>query len=743
VTGAAALVLTALGALAVGLVAVNQERARTLQAYGELAREQERTEAALQQADHHLKQLRQAVDTMVTRIAGNKRLSERGFQELRHELLKYLVPFYEEFTKQQQNDPELEAERGAAFHRLAFVRAELGETHQAVADYEQMRVIFAGLAAQHPDVPQYRQELANSHNNLGNLLRDLGKRAEAEVAHRAALKLREELAAQHPELPRYRQDLAASHNNLGVLLYDLGRSAEAEVAYRAALKLREELAAQHPAVPEYRQDLARSHNGLGALLYQLGKLPESEAACRAAVKLQEELAAQHPAVLKYRQDLAISHLNLGNLLGQLGRSAEAEAAYRAALKLQEELAAQHPELPEYRQELATSHNNLGTLLKQMGRRAETAAAAYRAALKLQEELVAQYPAVPAYRQGLARSHNNLGALLADLGQRPEAEAAYRAALKLREELAAPHPAIPDYHNDLAGTLVSLADLLRKQQNYPQARELLEQAAPHCQAALKTNPSNPDYRQVYRINRRVLAFTLTGLGEHAAAARTAEQLASFGVDPANEAYSAACVLALCVPLAEKDAQLPEAERPRQARAYADRALELLRRAVANGYQDIAHLKKNTELDPLRSRNDFQELLAELEAAAKVAQEQRARLKHAIDLANKGQHAQAAAEAAPLIEAKPASAGILYDTGCVYALCVAAVQKDAQTAAPERDQLAEDYARQAIALLRRAVQAGFTDLPHLKTNDPDLHALRGRADFQQLVAELEAKTRAAKK
>jgi hypothetical protein len=43
----------------------------------------------------------------------------------------------------------------------------------------------------------------------------------------------------------------------------------------------------------------------------------------------------------------------------------------------------------------------------------------------------------------------------------------------------------------------------------------------------------------------------------------------------------------------------------------------------------------------------------------------------------------------------------------------------------------------------VQAGFTDLPHLKTNDPDLQALRGRADFQQLVQELEAKTKTSGK
>jgi hypothetical protein len=36
--------------------------------------------------------------------------------------------------------------------------------------------------------------------------------------------------------------------------------------------------------------------------------------------------------------------------------------------------------------------------------------------------------------------------------------------------------------------------------------------------------------------------------------------------------------------------------------------------------------------------------------------------------------------------------------------------------------------AFHLLRRAMQAGFPELKHLKTHDPHLEALRGRADFQ---------------
>jgi hypothetical protein len=47
-------------------------------------------------------------------------------------------------------------------------------------------------------------------------------------------------------------------------------------------------------------------------------------------------------------------------------------------------------------------------------------------------------------------------------------------------------------------------------------------------------------------------------------------------------------------------------------YGDEAMKLLRDAVAKGFQDAAHMKKDSDLDPLRGRDDFQKLLADLEA-----------------------------------------------------------------------------------------------------------------------------------
>jgi hypothetical protein len=53
---------------------------------------------------------------------------------------------------------------------------------------------------------------------------------------------------------------------------------------------------------------------------------------------------------------------------------------------------------------------------------------------------------------------------------------------------------------------------------------------------------------------------------------------------------------------------------QAQFYGEQALALLHTAVARGFKDAAHMQKDIDLDPLRGRDDFQKLLAELDKGA---------------------------------------------------------------------------------------------------------------------------------
>jgi tetratricopeptide (TPR) repeat protein len=353
-------------------------------------------------------------------------------------------------------------------------------------------------------VPEYRRDLAGSHNNLGNLLTSLGKRAEAAAAYRQARALREKLAADFPTVPEHRQELATSHNNLGIVLASLGKRPEAEAVYRQALALREKLTSDYPTVPDYRSDPARSHNSLGILLASLGKRPEAEAEYRQVLALREKLVADFPTVPEYALDLGGSYCNFGLLVMGRGEAASSLAWFAKAGATLRPVLAKEPRLVTARLFLRNMHENRALALDQLGRHVE-AVADWEQAIALNDEK----PRDGEYRCGRAAS-------LARAGQLAEATAAVEEILK---------------------------------------------------------PGN----------------------------------AANGV-----LYDAACVYALAAAQAAKQAR-PNTSSLR-AEQYARRAVALLRQAMQTGYQNVAHMKKDADLDALRDRADFKLLLEQMEKKA---------------------------------------------------------------------------------------------------------------------------------
>jgi hypothetical protein len=101
------------------------------------------------------------------------------------------------------------------------------------------------------------------------------------------------------------------------------------------------------------------------------------------------------------------------------------------------------------------------------------------------------------------------------------------------------------------------------------------------------------------------------GEALANIQRAEQIV--GRFPDIEAYTLVCMArayAQYSATARRGARdLPPTDRA-ECNAYADRAMATLRRAVAAGFAEVAMLRRDIDLDPLRLRRDFQELLLDL-------------------------------------------------------------------------------------------------------------------------------------
>src|SRR5262249_222733 len=132
---------------------------------------------------------------------------------------------------------------------------------------------------------------------------------------------------------------------------------------------------------------------------------------------------------------------------------------------------------------------------------------------------------------------------------------------------------------------------------------------------EANPRHPAHREFYRIHLGALTAAHAGLLEQDDAVRTAETCRNLGWNPPADAYDAACYLSLCVPIVAKHDRLDATQREEAATFYGDAAMKLLRDAVSKGYQDVARLKKDTDLDPLRQRDDFRKLVVELEGKGK--------------------------------------------------------------------------------------------------------------------------------
>ena len=146
---------------------------------------------------------------------------------------------------------------------------------------------------------------------------------------------------------------------------------------------------------------------------------------------------------------------------------------------------------------------------------------------------------------------------------------------------------------------------------------------------------------------------------------------------------------------------------------------------------AHAGRAEALDRLGRRA---EALKDWDRALEFAKTADARRLRCYRLLSAGQPAEAVNAAEELARAKDVRGETVYSLARVSSLASVGVMDD--TGAKER------YAARTVGLLRQASERGYDPAAQMKS-DPALAALRAREDFKKLLAELEAKQKAAAK
>jgi eukaryotic-like serine/threonine-protein kinase len=290
--------------------------------------------------------------------------------------------------------------------------------------------------------------------------------------------------------------------------------------------------------------------------------------------------------------------------------------------------------------------------------------------------------VPGYHADLALSRNNYGNLLKTLGKRDEAEAEFRAAVALQEKLAADHPGVPQYRQELATSHHNLGVLLAGAGRRSEAEAEYRTALAVREKLAADHPDVPQYRLELVPSYNTLALLLRDGGD--------PQAALGWLDRAVETLN---------PLV---AQAPRAVTQRQ----------YLRNTLQGRARTLEQLGRYAT-----ALADWDQALALADSSVPPAW----RLARAVCLARAGQPDRAVTEAEELSRQPGAAADLLYDCACAVALAAAAGGDAA---------VADSRAARAVELLRQAVAQGYKDVAHM-AKDPDLAALRGRADFRELL------------
>jgi serine/threonine protein kinase/tetratricopeptide (TPR) repeat protein len=627
----------------------------------EKGRAKKQAEADRERAQLRFEQAHRAVDRMYSQVAVKWLTREAQTEPVQREFLEEALKFYQSLTEQESTDQWVRHDAARAYQRVGDIHLTLRHFRRSFTAFTRAIAALEALVADYPATPEHLDLLAASLHGRALLHGYRHRHAEAGRDHVRAVRLRAKLVARFPAERRYRQRLSSTLNNHGVDLMIAGSRTKAEAAFRRAMELAEQLVTGPGAGVEDRCTLARVKDNLSRLLWSPNHCREAERLTRDAVALQQKAVEECPSELQYRIDLAKSQLQLARILNDTGRVAEALSANQRASRLLDRLVEERPHTPVCRFLLAECRCLRGVGLARSGRTAD-ADRSFREALTLYEKLLAECPDEMDCRSGQAWCQLSLGDMLHQLHQEAEgerlmrqanatyrelaarapktvgyrerlaltwhrlgsmrlarnsaeAEAAYEKAIALRRQLRREVPRSPANNCMLGAGLHNLALIRLRQERFQEARPLLTEALKYQEAAVEVQPRGVLYRQFLRNHCQLLAETSLRLGDHAEAARFAERCPQVIPEGWEEHCRAAVFLSRCAELAAGDTRLSVEDRRRLAQAYGDRAMPFLRQAVARGYDNVTEMKTARGWAPLRERDDFRQLVRDLEARKK--------------------------------------------------------------------------------------------------------------------------------
>jgi eukaryotic-like serine/threonine-protein kinase len=577
--------------------------AKVTRANADLAASIEREQARFELAQ-------EAIRAFHTGVSEDLLLKQKEFGSLRTKLLRGAQEFYRKLERLLggQADRVSRLALGRAYYEVGELTNALDSKKDALAMHGRALALFEELARDAPADAELRGEVERSYAAIASLLSSLGQKADALAATGRALAIAQDLAASDPTDIGRRRELARVEHLHGAFLLENSRVREGLDALERARASEEDLLRSNPTDERCRLELARTCDELAMQLDSSGRNDEALAVYGRARELVEELFRANPTDARIAHEVPRTLGNLAYALEAAGRKNEALAAHDRARELLQVIGDANPTLLSVTRDRAWIDWMTAGILIEAARDAEALPALERARIA-RETLVKAGTSVIRDQTQLIRIHRQIAGIHARAGRIALALESREPALAVATRLAEADLGDLGTQAELAQAYHEIADLLNTTARPSEALPWDDKALAIQRKMVGAGVSHSRTYLARGINHRGVTLQMCGRAAEAVSAfREAISLLEGLPNPTSgDVYDLACVQSLISGVASNAGSgLTAAD----GQAEADQAMKSLRRAVAAGWKDGAHMRVDTDLDPLRNRVDFRALMMDL-------------------------------------------------------------------------------------------------------------------------------------
>jgi serine/threonine-protein kinase len=294
-------------------------------------------------------------------------------QQLKRDLLETAMEGLKAVAKKAEGSTSIEATMLSAHMRMGGMFRQLGDTDDAMNEFEKSLDIARRRAEENPDNDASQSNLAVVLNEVGDMRQELKRDVDAAlVNYREALRICETLHAKPPsavgaQTPSKLLDrLADANNRVALTLLKQGKPAESLPLFEKVVSLREQLVAMAPDVQAFQQTLAQAFNTLGEVSFLTGDSASALVQYDKCIARREAILGNDPEDVQGTFELAESCGNYGDLLIRIGDNAGAGKQFERALALFRGLMALDDQNVLFKIATGSSSYRMGVLARRTG-----------------------------------------------------------------------------------------------------------------------------------------------------------------------------------------------------------------------------------------------------------------------------------------------------------------------------------------------------------------------------------------